>query len=373
LTRCRFAGCRKRPLTRRHSREWRETDRLDWIDAAKGIGIILVVIGHAIDGLMTSDHLSASSGAATLHFFVYTFHMPLFFLLAGVAAAGSLERTGPARFMAARFVSLAHPYVVWSLIQGGVQLSFAGQLNHGISGWDLIAIAWQPIGHFWFLYALMLCHLFYGLGERFGDKLLLAIPFAFALSWIVPNGLLATTLYNLPYYLAGLALAPALMTSRPLAGVSRTRAWQFSRTRAWQGVAILAVLFLIAAGLARGTDDPRGFYGIAAIPAAVLGIGLVMATSCLVRGGILKTLVELGRSSLAIYLMHIMAVAGSRILLTRSGLISDGMALLVITTVVGVMAPLLALNVLERLRIASALGIGAGRGRSVAVQGRAGH
>ena len=46
--------------------------RIEWIDNAKGIGIILVIIGHI--------HFCPSS----LKTFLCAFHMPLFFFLFGV-------------------------------------------------------------------------------------------------------------------------------------------------------------------------------------------------------------------------------------------------------------------------------------------------
>lgn len=45
-------------------------DRQDWIDSAKGIGILLVVIGHATTG--------------RVYDLIYLFHMPLFFIIAGL-------------------------------------------------------------------------------------------------------------------------------------------------------------------------------------------------------------------------------------------------------------------------------------------------
>lgn len=45
--------------------------RLEWVDIAKGIGIILVVLGHCVPYGGTTFNL------------IFTFHMPLFFILSG--------------------------------------------------------------------------------------------------------------------------------------------------------------------------------------------------------------------------------------------------------------------------------------------------
>ncbi len=45
--------------------------RIAWIDIAKGIAIILVIIGHTLDKLSYARHI------------IFSFHMPLFFILAG--------------------------------------------------------------------------------------------------------------------------------------------------------------------------------------------------------------------------------------------------------------------------------------------------
>ena len=48
-----------------------DTKRIDWIDIAKGIAILLVIIGHTVKfGSMTRN-------------FIFSFHMPLFFILSG--------------------------------------------------------------------------------------------------------------------------------------------------------------------------------------------------------------------------------------------------------------------------------------------------
>lgn len=49
-------------------------NRLEELDIARGIGILLVIMGHLY---------SQSSTLNNIQKFVYTFHMPLFFIIAG--------------------------------------------------------------------------------------------------------------------------------------------------------------------------------------------------------------------------------------------------------------------------------------------------
>lgn len=48
--------------------------RLEWIDVLKCLGMLLVVVGHASHG-GTPD---------TYRYYIYSFHMPLFFIISGM-------------------------------------------------------------------------------------------------------------------------------------------------------------------------------------------------------------------------------------------------------------------------------------------------
>jgi acyltransferase len=45
--------------------------RIGWIDIAKGITILLVIVGHTLIGYKVNDY-------------IYAFHMPLFFICSGL-------------------------------------------------------------------------------------------------------------------------------------------------------------------------------------------------------------------------------------------------------------------------------------------------
>lgn len=110
------------------------------IDIAKGIGILLVVIGH--NWIITHDK-------ALLFRMIYSFHMPLFFILAGVFVK---EAQGFASFAGAKADALLKPYIVVLGLLGLVKITtgaaapvpyFAG-VAYGVGG----TIAWIQM---WFL------------------------------------------------------------------------------------------------------------------------------------------------------------------------------------------------------------------------------
>lgn len=76
------------------------TARNGTVDVAKGIGIFFVVLGH--NWLSTHE-------ADELHRVIFSFHMPLFFFLAGIFLRAP---DGILRFAIGRTESLLKPYFV---------------------------------------------------------------------------------------------------------------------------------------------------------------------------------------------------------------------------------------------------------------------
>lgn len=79
--------------------------RLDYIDTAKGIGIILVVIYH---------HLL---GAEFINNWISSFHMPLFFMITGYLYAFRDDYTKPVgKFIVQKLKGLMYPFAILSVI-----------------------------------------------------------------------------------------------------------------------------------------------------------------------------------------------------------------------------------------------------------------
>lgn len=77
--------------------------REDWIDILKGIGIILVVIGHISIG-------------NSLVKWIYSFHMPLFFILSGYVFGRGKKQYTFVKFAEKRTKSILVPFVVFRIL-----------------------------------------------------------------------------------------------------------------------------------------------------------------------------------------------------------------------------------------------------------------
>jgi fucose 4-O-acetylase-like acetyltransferase len=321
--------------------------RTDWIDFAKGLGIVLVVYGHTLRGLASADIIPDGSALLASDYVIYTFHMPLFFFLAGLTAYPSIAK-GRGRFLRGKVSTILYPYVLWSLLQGGVEVALSEFTNSPTEASRLLEIPWDPISPFWFLYSLFWIHLIFAALHRTGPIRVLALSaVAFVVSWFLAPQIVFDTARGFLYYAAGTALwahMPEGVRPRPGTLVAIT--------------ALLAVLFLLSAlaSLGLGIDDQ-----VAVVPALLgiaftAGLGLRLAER-------LPWVVWLGTMSMSIYVMHILATAGLRILLSNGLGIENPLVLLPLGTAAGVLLPLAAHVVASRLGIAGLLALPVANGR----------
>lgn len=73
-----------------------------------------MVIGHVLDGIQEIDG-SDIFGLTYLHRFIYTFHMPIFFIASGVAfAAFSNQSIAWVEFLQSKLTRLLIPLICWT-------------------------------------------------------------------------------------------------------------------------------------------------------------------------------------------------------------------------------------------------------------------
>lgn len=68
--------------------------RENWLDCLKGIAIILVVLGHVLDGSTGNNLFPNDTWIKSLHTAIYIFHMPLFFCLSGMSLSIMKRKMG---------------------------------------------------------------------------------------------------------------------------------------------------------------------------------------------------------------------------------------------------------------------------------------
>lgn len=311
--------------------------RQNWIDLAKGIGIILVVYGHVARGLDAAGLYRDQHSFALVDGVIYSFHMPLFFLLSGLFFQSSLKHDGAGALMGKKVDTLLYPYVVWSLIQGGIAIALSHYTNTPTRISDITTILWQPLDQFWFLYAL------------FFIFLLLTPVFKLAhqasAPWLVGFVLLVAYIANIQvgipavdyvvdygvFFACGVLLAqyPAVLGQRagPRAGLLAVLLFFLAQ------YAVHAVF--PAADLPSGAAD-RG----AGFLLALFSIGCVLVLSRSLSPVVFRWLARLGKNSMPIYLMHILFASGTRVMLSRLFHVQDLLLQLVAGTLMGLLAPL---------------------------------
>lgn len=142
--------------------------RLEYMDIAKGIGILLMIIGHASGGYKYSEPFSI---------YIHSFHMPIFFLISGYLYQNHKDKT-MMFIVKKKAMSLMIPYVFFGLgtyvLWLGMQLPeyFKGTQGSGLLS-PLKHLLWinstglAISGEFWFLSALFIATILFEIVNRY--------------------------------------------------------------------------------------------------------------------------------------------------------------------------------------------------------------
>jgi uncharacterized membrane protein YcfT len=296
-------------------------DRMDWVDVAKGLSIILVVMMHSASGVGEE-----TGNAGYLHYviaFATPFRMPEFFLISGLFLSQVIGRDWRP-FADRRVVHYLYFYALWAVIH----IVFKVALGTGDVGGAAAALAWavvEPYGVLWFIYMLavfsLATKLFYELKLN-----LWVVLAAAAVLQIAPvhtgSSIVDQFAEYFVYFYAGYALAQPLF---------RVVAW--AQENAAVAVSGLLAFALINGALVFGGGsamDPVHFeMGFAALPGLHLLLALAGTTGLCVLAGLLATLPAmnwlrwLGARSIVVYLSFTIPMAVTRVVLLKVGIITD--------------------------------------------------
>lgn len=323
--------------------------RLEWVDVAKGVAIILVVLGHALRGLAGSD-IVPTAVYQFLDSRIYAFHMPVFFALSGYFAVPVLARLTPAAYVRQRVIRLIYPMVLWTYLFLAAKVAAGPYANSAVSMKDLVVSPFPGLMHMWFLWALFIISTAFLLARPFlkGASLsapVLGLMFAgsVCLTFVpLPEAVIhwaGEAIYFAPFFCIGIVLQQSgLLTDRS----------------ARDGI-IVSALFLVVIAcwpLIEGL-------GVARLASMVLTVAFLMVFS-LARNiearPTMRMLSRLGQASMAIYLMHTIFSAGLREALFVAG-VSDWSIHLLLGTLIGVAGPVIVYDIAKHWGLSRPLGL----------------
>lgn len=306
--------------------------RVDWVDAVKGLTIILVVVNHSTYGT------AAALGHVPYYFnllceWVLPFRMPLFFLVAGLFAQKALR--APLRsFVDGKILHFVYFYILWSAIQIGLKAALPHDGGWSVSYLDFLIIPLEPFGLMWFLYALAVFFAFMRLARDVRPIIVVALALALYFAdlhtgWTMPNELA----HRFIFFVAGVYAAPHVFA---LANWSINNPWRAGLSGVFM-LALVAEFTFTALTDMRAVELASGLIGAAAT---------IMLIAIAVSRGYGRALTYIGSRSLYVFLAFFLPMAATRVVMTKLGFL-DGDLVTLISSVLAVCLPLIAYRVIK--------------------------
>jgi fucose 4-O-acetylase-like acetyltransferase len=293
--------------------------RLHDVDRAKGLAILLVVLGH----IVAREPPVGNDWYVLLKAAIYQFHMPFFMFLCGLVLGYRFEAprclAEYRSFVARKFVRLVPAYVLFGVLVVGGKIAAASLLHvdnppegfwAGLAG-VLVRPASSAASSLWFIYVLFAYYVVVPMGLRAtGDRAGIVLAAAFALHFVPATDLflLDRMAEYLPYFVLGIFSARHY---EDYTGLVDRHGAAFAG-----GFGLALALFTFTAGF------PEPLVAAAPVVTSKLAVGLlsIPALHGLVRHtGLARSefLLILGRYTFPIYLMNTIAIGLAKGLMLR--------------------------------------------------------
>lgn len=346
----------------------KNTTRLNWIDYARGIAIILVVYRHLFEGLKRTPALKSAGVNVESYLFLeqaniffFSFRMPLFFIVSGVFIGASLAKRGWGALVENKARTILYPYFLWGIIQIGIQILFAAFINSQKSAADFLYLLYSPreVEQFWYLYALFNTTIIFAfLKEK--AKLKSIHQLFLGLTLFIASDLCSQ--YNIDLYFVSdilhyyifLAIGDELSHLIIMGGLRKF----FSSTKAFFILIlpfVAAQYYFLVINIAHKQLSPKYLYveyyqPLMYLVVALVGCAFIITVSSLLeKYNVVRWLRVLGKHSLYIYVMHVIVFAAARVVLTRFFHLYNVYLLMILCIAAGVIIPVLFYRISEKL------------------------
>ncbi len=298
--------------------------RIPWVDYAKGICIVMVVMMHSTLGVG-----EAAGGEGYLHYvveFARPFRMPDFFLISGLFLSIVIDRDWRT-YLDRKVVHFFYFYVLWLAIQGALKWLPDGPV---VFGEEFALGLVQPFGTLWFIYLLPVFFVAAKLLKNVPPLLVLAIAALLEMAPVHTGSVVVNEFAaRFIYFCIGWYAAPAVFA--------------FARiVQDYAGAALIAL-----AGWAVLHALAVFWLGLSTLPVVSLLLGLVGCVAVVAAAALLARfkgadfIRYCGEHSIVIYLAFFLPMAATRIALMKTGVVTDIGWMSVIVTAMGIVCPLI--------------------------------
>lgn len=334
--------------------------RLTWIDYARGIAIILVVYRHSFEGIKQAGlNVEPYIFLEYANILFFSFRMPLFFIVSGIFVTLSLQKRGLTKFIETKARVILYPYFLWGALQITIQIIFSNYTNYNTTFKSYLDLFYQPreLAQFWYLLALFNVTVLYVIAKtKFKISITLNIIIGllmFYASTIVFHkslniGFLSDILHNYIFIALGDAISKQ-MTNRK----------NFKYFESWKILGLLFIPFMLSQIFFLiqnlNSEVPKYMFVEYYRPLWFLFISLmgclfiINLSFVLQKYKLISWLHVLGRHSLYIYVAHVIAFAGVRILLTKVLHFEYVPGVLFFVILAGLVFPVILYKISERL------------------------
>ncbi len=300
--------------------------RVAWVDYAKGFCIIMVVMMHSTLGVEKAADAEGWMHAVVA--FATPFRMPDFFMISGLFLARVIDRDWR-DYLDRKVVHFGYFYLLWLTIQFAFKApGMAEEMGAAGVGQFYLRSLIDPFGTIWFIYLLPIFFVVVKATKRVPWWAIWLAGAALEMAhvttgWVVIDEFAA----RFVYFYSGYVFAPAIfrfasaVLERPSLAVAYLGGWSLING----GAVFAGVSTLPGIGLA------LGFIGAVAV---------VTLSTLLSKSDLMAPVRYCGRNSIVIYLAFFLPMATARVVLLKTGIISDLGAISVIVTAAGVIFPL---------------------------------
>ncbi len=295
--------------------------RLTWIDAAKGISIILVVMMYA--GNSVGQETGEISYLRYIIGFATPFRMPEFFLISGLFLSAVIARPW-GRFSDRRAVHYLYFYALWMLIHIATKTVLGSQPPMAALNTVIVSIV-QPYGVLWFIYMLAVFSMAAKVLFEFRIPHLIVIPLAIGLQMLtIKTGSYALNQFAeyFIYFYLGYVAAPLIF--KFVAWFEQRKKLAMVSLVAW---AIVNGALVFSPGFELGTYETQ--MGLGALPgvhfvlAIAGGLAILVAASLLAPLASMQWLNWVGAHSIVIYLSFALPMSIAREGLIKLGIVGN--------------------------------------------------